>query len=436
MPSKTEIWPAWQEFKQVDKETSTDEDYIKAKRDVIAQFGETALRTAWLKVCADLVAITEDIASKGSASIPVIDASAILNNTLSDADEAKMKKVGCFAIRGVIPKDEAKQQYQNLETYLADNKGTIKGWPAETPSMLILFTSPTQIALRTHPSQLTVQAKLNTFWHDASNSCPPKPLSYSDGLRNRPPKQPFLGLGPHVDAGSLCRWADPAYRLFYEKIFSGEPERHDCYDLQLRKEVNGTMFPGVAHSTVFRSFQGWTALTRAAPGEGSLRLYPNVKTAIAYMLLRPFFNPPADESLVMNASQWTFSDSETAHFPGTFKPQSQFLSPSSHPHLRIKDCLVHIPTMEPGDTVWWHADMCHAVDAEHNGNENACVAYIAACPSTQANIEYIKGQYEDTVAGRPPKDFASSELDERTLKGYTGYENLGEEAKEALGFYL
>ena len=115
------------------------------------------------------------------------------------------------------------------------------------------------------------------------------------------------------------------------------------------------MFPGSAHSRVFRSFQGWTALTSAGAGEGSLMLFPNVKWTIAYLLLRPFFQPPESGDDIMDASKWAF-DFTSPWFPGTFRADSQLLSPTSHPHLRLRECMVAIPNMNPGDTVWWHAD--------------------------------------------------------------------------------
>lgn len=81
--------------------------------------------------------------------------------------------------------------------------------------------------------------------------------------------------------------------------------------------------------------------------------------------------------------------------------------------------------------------MCHAVDAEHNGTENASVLYIAACPTTTVNKAYIKKQLHAALAGQTPPDYADeSDLIESTLKGYTGYAGLSEEAKQALGFYL
>lgn len=71
------------------------------------------------------------------------------------------------------------------------------------------------------------------------------------------------------------------------------------------------------------------------------------------------------------------------------------------------------------------------------GQNNASVAFIAACPTTPANEAYVKKQLIATLEGRRPPDYAGGDgLDERTLKGYVGLQNLGEEARKAFGFDL
>jgi len=260
-----------------------------------------------------------------------------------------------------------------------------------------------------------------------------------DALRIRPPKIPFYNLGPHIDAGSLSRWVDPIYRDVYESIWTGQPSLHDPYDLTKREDANQAYFPGSAHSRVLRAFQGWTALTDAGPKEGSLLVYPNLKTVIAYVLLRPFFDPPADSSKIMDPTAWTFS-TDTPWFPGTFKADSQRLSPSSHPHLRLEECMVDIPYIRAGDTVWWHADMVHAVEVEHLGDHESSVVYVAATPSTETNKRYIKQQLEAFLKGEPPVDF-SAKKGNSTLEGkFIGYEGeqaiMSEEGRRAMGFGL
>lgn len=291
------------------------------------------------------------------------------------------------------------------------------------------------MATRSHDHVLKLSRILNSWWHNAEDSTS-EPLSYADGVRIRPPGIPFYGLGPHIDAGSLARWTDPVYQSVYSAVFSGHPEQLDNYDLSLRQNADQAAFPGTAHSTVFRSFQGWTAFSPAAPGEGSLMLYPNVKWSIAYILLRPFFKQPKDPNDIMDASKWSF-DPDTPWFPGTWKEDSQLLSPSSHPHLRMKECMVSIPKMETGDTIWWHADMAHAVEVEHNGLDEASVAYIAATPSTEQNKAYMKQQLDDFLEGAAPKDFQHNRCSsERELEGFVGESILSEEGRRAMGFGL
>ena len=320
------------------------------------EYGEEALRKSWLEVCSELSQVTEQLINDGDTSIPSFDVSQVIDDGLTESEKSLVKQCGCLIVRQVVPEEEARHQYDVLQTYVKENKAMVKAWPVESPSMLMLYDSPTQIAIRTHPNQLRLQETLNKLWHDKSSKSSSEPLLYSDGIRDRPPGAPFLGLGPHIDAGSLCRWADKVYRQSYHKVFAGTPELHDCYDLDARRDANQYLFPGVAHSRVFRSFQGWTALTPAAPRSGSILLYPSVRAAVAYMLLRPFFSPPGTDADILDAEKWTL-DAESPWFPGTEKPDSQRLSRTSHPHLRLDECLIAAPAMRPGDSIWWHTDV-------------------------------------------------------------------------------
>ncbi|KAH7175392.1 hypothetical protein EDB81DRAFT_849626 [Dactylonectria macrodidyma] len=439
MPGKLQSWPAWQEFetppKGLSEETIGAAFSANAKAEVIAQYGEEALRESWLKVCKALEAVRERLSTLGSEAVPVLDMEEVLDGGLSDSRRAELKSSGCCIVRSVVGSTEATELFNDFKTFVADNKDSISGWPVESPSMLRVYNSPTQVAIRTHPNQILLQRTLNSLFHDESGGTSPEPLSYTDAARIRPPGQAFLGLGPHIDAGSLCRWADARYRKVYDSIFSGNPELHDAYDLNVRKDADQFLFKANAHSVVFRSFQGWTALTPASASRGTLMLYPEVSTVIAYVVLRPFFAPPANRDDIMDASKWTF-DPDSSWFPGTLREQSQRLSPSSHPHLGLQECLVHIPPMNPGDTVWWHTDMCHAVDPEHLGDQDASVVYAAACPTTPRNKEYVKEQLKAALDGNGPPDCPNVAVDESKLKGYRGFADVSEEGKAVLGFGL
>lgn len=82
--------------------------------------------------------------------------------------------------------------------------------------------------------------------------------------------------------------------------------------------------------------------------------------------------------------------------------------------------------------------MIHAVDTEHLGEENAAVVYIAACPTTSINKDYIKSQLQASLAGHPPPDYVigAGDLHEKAFEGYKGFDGLSDEAKKALGFGL
>ncbi|KAG7406272.1 Uncharacterized protein YbiU [Fusarium oxysporum f. sp. rapae] len=432
MPGPIRQWPAWPEYTSGTAASSKDPEFLKVKKAIIGEYGVEAIHQSWIKVCKELERITDEIIEKGNTIVPVFDTLQVIDKGFSAVQEADIKKIGSFVCRNTVSKEEAKALYSDLRTYVADNKCSIQAWPKDSPSMLVLYNSPTQNTLRSHPNHLKLQRKLNELWKYSAEDTSPDPLVYLDGIRDRAPGQAFLGLGPHIDAGSLCRWADPTYRKVYDEIFSGRPEYHDAYDLDARKNANQELYKGPAHSSVLRTFQGWTALTPTAPREGTIMIYPNVKTVIAYLLLRPFFSPPKDPDYIMDAEKWTFDDS-TGWFPGTMEPESQRLSRLSHPHLRLEECLIHMPEFFDKSNF----KVCHAVDTEHLGKNNASVAFIAACPTTPANEAYVREQLLATLEGRPSADYADgNDLDERTLKGYAGLDGLDAKARRAFGFHL
>lgn len=451
-PAMANPWPAWQEHTD---NSESDQDFVNAKSTIIDEYGEEALRESWLKVCSKLATVTQEIAGRGSDIIPIFNTDQILADGFTEQQKEIARNTGAFVFRATIPETEAVDLYKDLKTYLGNNEGRIPAWPKESPSMLMLYDSPVQNRLRTHPRHLDLQRTLNDLWHDSTGETSSEPLIYLDGLRDRAPGQEFLGLGPHIDAGSLARWVDSAYRHVYHEVFSGRPEQLDIYDLGLRKDAKQDLFEGIAHSSVLRTFQGWTAFTPTRSGEGTILVYPNASWAIAYVMLRPLLCAPEDPDQIMDATKWTI-DRTSAWFPGTFKADSQRLSRSSHPHLRLEECMVAMPPINPGDTVWWHADVsgdathreganltdiaqvCHAVDTRHDGKQNAAVAYIAACPTTPINKAYVRKQLAAVLQGRRAPDYEEDGdiLDERTLKGHCGLESIDVVGRRAFGFEI
>ena len=71
----------------------------------------------------------------------------------------------------------------------------------------------------------------------------------------------------------------PGYQKVYEHIFAGDWRAYDPFDATHR--VHTHEIPSPAVCSMFRTYQGWTALTRQGPRDGTLRLIP-MAAGIAY----------------------------------------------------------------------------------------------------------------------------------------------------------
>jgi hypothetical protein len=121
MPSRTSSWPSgWPSFTPKDNDPS-DAFQKDLKANIIAEYGAEAFRNSWIKTCNALNDLTSRIASRGNAAIPILSYNEV---ALGNNDEIKerMKATGCFIIRDVIPKAEAIQHFQDLKTFITDNK--------------------------------------------------------------------------------------------------------------------------------------------------------------------------------------------------------------------------------------------------------------------------------------------------------------------------
>jgi hypothetical protein len=166
------------------------------------------------------------------------------------------------------------------------------------------------------------------------------------------------------------------------------------------------------------------------PGEGTLRVAPLLKLATAYLILRPFFRPRTSSSGI---DDWVV-DLESAAFPGSQMGKTQELSETTHPHLQLSRTMVSIPRVEPGDQIYWHCDLIHAVEGLHGGQSDSSVLYIPAVPLTIRNAEYLRDQREHFNRGLPAPDFPGGEGESRFLNR-GGQEHIqGETGLRALGF--
>ena len=171
-------------------------------------------------------------------------------------------------------------------------------------------------------------------------------------------------------------------------------------------------FSSPAVSSMFRTFQGWTALTEQGPGDGTLELLPITK-GIAYVLLRALQSDiPEDELCLAKAGR--------------------ALGVSEQWHPDLMPGIVPIQTVSPGDTVWWHPDVVHAVGNEHRGKDYANVIYIGASPVCAKNRAYALRQASSFMSGRSAPDFAAEDY-EVDFKGRATISDLTDLGKRQMG---
>ena len=95
--------------------------------------------------------------------------------------------------------------------------------------------------------------------------------------------------------------------------------------------------------------------------------------------------------------------------------------------------LVSIPEVAPGDTVFWHTDICHAVADEHAGSEYASVLYIGSAPDCAKNRAYLPKQQVAFLDGRSAPDFAAMDF-EVEFKGRATAQDLTDLGRMQMGF--
>ncbi|KAJ7666280.1 hypothetical protein B0H17DRAFT_1336369 [Mycena rosella] len=388
--------------------------FIEIKRAIAATNPdfEQDLTKAWNEVLAELATVTKTIAKEGPAYIPQV-AFADLDK-LSEAQIADIKRKGTVVIKDVVDDAQARGWKASLEEFIKANPQS-EGFPEEDKQFFHLYWTKAQIQARAHPNMLAASTWLNTLYHAPSGQVLDgvdlaTPLSYADRFRIRHPGVPWARHPPHIDGGGIERWEDENFRACFADILSGAWMKHDPYALEPRLEARTSMYRRPNQSTVFRTFQGWLALSKTGPHQGTLKVFPDVLLSNAYIILRPFFRPivPADSKEILDAKNWEF-DISTPEFPGIFERENGFAGPHPtnelHPHMLLDMTMTSVPNVNPGDTVFWHCDVVHSVEQEHTGSEDSAVMYIPAVPLTPANARYLARQKDEFLKGLPPPDF-------------------------------
>ena len=338
---------------------------------------------------------------------------------------SEVKKRGCVVIRDVFDDDLIIQMNMDLEQYIEENnyyedqkkKADIDKYFSDLksgkPQIFGLYWSKPQVKIRQSIELDVVKKWLNQLWTCKQNNelifDPNHELVYADRVRRREPGDSTLGLSPHCDAGSVERWIDKGYQAVYEKIFADNFKEYDPFDAANRNKTKEIESPAVSH--VFRTFQGWVALTEQGPGDGTLQLIPIAKS-MAYILTRALLDDVDEKDLCSSMP-------------------ARALSVNSKYHSLLLRGLVSIPKMNPGDTVWWHPDVVHAVEDHHTGKGYSNVVYVGSTPYCEKNLEYAKKQSQKFLEGKSPPDFAAEDY-EVTYKNRATIKDLTSLGKKQL----
>ena len=380
--------------------------FITATKRKLRSLADT--KVAFATVRDAMLREVEDIRAAQSAGrqvVPEISYAAIREDGVDDAVRQDIKQRGCVVVRGVFDRAQAEEwndeigQYVDRNNYFerAKEKAGIDKYfsalDAGRPQIFGLYWSKPQIMARQAESMAATKRFLNRLYDVAApmgqEFDPDNDYAYADRTRRRQPGDKTLGLSPHMDSGSYERWCDPVYQAIYGPIFGGDFASFDPWNAAYRTQTREYASPAVC--SMFRTFQGWTALTTQGPGDGTLSLIP-IANSIGYFLLRALQDDVADDDLC-------------GATPG------RALGASPEWHAEILEGLVSIPTVEPGDTVWWHPDVIHSVANEHTGSEYANVIYIGASPVCAKNEAYARKQAEAFLAGRSAPDFAPEDYE-------------------------
>ncbi|CAD6440469.1 446de36d-d1cc-4328-b8cf-7af3e9558fc5 [Sclerotinia trifoliorum] len=432
------------------KATPLPERFADIKRNLIRGH-EEAVQASFTRLIDRLAVENRKVAELGPKIIPSVAFRDIVEKNVTEEQLKEMRDKGSVVIRGVVDEKMARGYKEEVENYVKSNPST-KGFPANDPQVFELYWSPPQVKARGHPNMIAAQKFLINLWHSSDPNSPisfSQPVVYADRVRIRQPGDAVFALGPHADGGSVERWEPNGYGIkgVYDSIFQGKWEEFDPFESSSRVPAVSDLYNGGGSCSMFRMFQAWLGMSHTAPGEGTLKVNPLIQLTTAYFLLRPFFEPIKElpegkedqyTAEFLSPENWRLipTDKMTTALHGATPSQGQEMTEKLHPHLDLKNTMIHIPKINPGDYVAWHCDMIHAVDKTHAGKSDSSVLYIPACPLTPINAEALARQRDTFLAGVPGPDFPGGKGESEHI-GRPGLEELeawtGEEGLRAMG---
>jgi hypothetical protein len=338
----------------------------------------------------------EAVRARGGTIWPEIDYADIVAGSVSPEQVAHLRRRGCLVVRGHFPREQALAWDSDIVEYVENNRffenyrgpgDDFFGSVGSKPEIYPIYWSPAQMQARQSERMATVQAFLNGFWKHESEGVrwfePERDSLYPDRIRRRPEGADSKGLGTHLDPGTLDLWMTEAYQKAFRHLFDGTVEQYDPWDAAHR--TAGPQYPGSTMCSVFRTFQGWTALSDMDHDQGVLHTVP-IPGAMAYLMLRPLLPDVPDDDMCGVTVNQVFPAGEKWH-------------------PLLMRALAGIPDVRAGDSVWWHCDMIHSVAPVTAQKGWGNVMYIPAAPWCPRNEAYAAEVREAFRTGSSPSDF-------------------------------
>ena len=360
---------------------------------------------------------------RGDDVWPVVDFADVSAGTVSAETSAYLRRRGCAVVRNTFDHSLAERWDADIVDYVERNQffenytGPADDFFASVdskPEIYPIYWSTAQMEARQHPNMAAAQQFLNSHWVSSSDGIdwfdPTRDTMYPDRIRRRPPGTTSAGLGGHLDPGTLDLWMSSGYQQAFRHVLAGDFAAYDPWDASYRTDA--AQYPGTTMCSVFRTFQGWTALSAMEHDQGVLHTVP-IPKAFGYLLLRPLLDDVADDEMCGVRLDRAIPVNDAWH---------SILQPA----------FSGIPDVVPGDTVWWHCDMIHSVapvtDQQGWGN----VMYIPAAPWCAKNERYTASVRDALATGMSPTDFPAEHYEVHWENRF-GIDQLNDIARRGLG---
>ncbi|EMG45594.1 ybiU Uncharacterized protein YbiU [Candida maltosa Xu316] len=399
-----------------------DPRFVAVKQRLIKPENIKLVKESWKRLLIEIEKEFDTIAKTGPAYVPKIDFHDIeANNKLPMETSKLFKQRGCLMIENVVDSVQIDTWFNELVEFCKAHPETA-GYTFPNPTAWYnVFWSKPQSEARFHPNMKKIFSTMAKEFHvenDSSLIDLDTQVVYGDRIRIREPGK-SAALPLHLDSSSIERWEDEMYSKVYQEIFNGNWEDWDPFKLDERTYSKENLYEDEEEgkSTIcscFRTLQGWLALSNNKSGEGTLRVLPSLKLSMAYIMLRPFFWKDPESGDLDDYE----IDLETPKFPGSKPGTGQLFLENFYHHLH--QGVISIPDVKKGSFVFWHCDIPHEVDREHNGDGHSSVFYYGQAPLSITNIETLLDTKHAFLNSISPADYRSQLTEEQKEKESQG----------------